>query len=103
MKKAIAAAAAVAALHFEPPETKFSRWVKTFGVADLAAKMTALDGITLTTSAIYQHLRGETEPRPTKARGYVKLSGGKLKFQDIHDHVEAVRASRAQREDLARP
>jgi hypothetical protein len=77
-------------------ETKFAAWVKEFGVSKLAEEMRKLgQDYALTYVAIYQHLRAETEPRPTKMRGYVKIAGGRITLQDIHDHIEVMRAARA--------
>lgn len=79
--------------------TKFWDWAKDFGVARVAVEMTKLGpDFAVTHSAVYQHLRGDTEPRGAKMRGYVKLSNGALTLQDLHDHVEKARAARAERE-----
>jgi len=79
----------------ELPETKFSKWVKARSVARVAADMCKLgQDYALTFGAVYQHLRGDTEPRPTKMRGYVRLAAGELTLEDIHEHVERVRAAR---------
>lgn len=71
-------------------DTKFSHWLKDFGVANVVAEMNKRGrdvGVTL--SAVYQWERQEHEPRPKKQRALVEISGGKLTLQDIADHFEA--------------
>ena len=83
--------------------TKFERWVKEYGVAKLVKDLADLGPYYAATfSAVYQWLRGETEPRAAKIRGLVNLSGGKITLQDVHDHMDAARAGRIAREALER-
>ncbi|CAJ0862229.1 hypothetical protein R77567_01629 [Ralstonia sp. LMG 32965] len=71
--------------------TKFGSWVVAFGIARLAGELK------VTNVAIYQHLRAEFEPRPKLMRAYVHIAAGAITMQDIHDHIDQVRA--AQRSD----
>jgi hypothetical protein len=82
--------------------TKFEKWVRGFGVAKLAASMRAIGpDAEVTTSAIYQWLYGETEPRSPKATAMVRLSRGTISLADIYRHIEIARARRAKRAEQA--
>jgi hypothetical protein len=67
--------------------TKFSRWVKSFGVLKLSEALTDRGKATAVSySAVYRWTRGENEPRGPKMRLLVELSKGELSHQDVHDH-----------------
>lgn len=71
-------------------ETKFSEWVKQFGVMNLVDEMRKRGpDFAVTYSAVYQWCRGEHEPRPKKMRAMAEISAGTISVQDIHDHFQA--------------
>jgi hypothetical protein len=68
-------------------ETKFQMWVAEFGARELADAMTR-DGATVTVRAVYEWLRGQNEPRGKKLRSIVRLSSGRLTFEDLAAHFQ---------------
>jgi hypothetical protein len=71
-------------------ESKFARFVRTYGAERLAG---ALD---VHSSAIYHWIRGVTTPRPDRAAIIQRLAhenGFSLTFDDIYGHVSELRAS----------
>jgi hypothetical protein len=71
-------------------ESKFARFVQTYGAERLAG---ALD---VHSSAIYHWIRGVTTPRPDRAAIILRLahdSGVTLTFDDVYGHVSELRAS----------
>jgi hypothetical protein len=71
-------------------ESKFARFVRTYGAERLAA---ALD---VHSSAIYHWIRGVTTPRPDRAAIIQRVAhecGVTLTFDDVYGHVSELRAS----------
>lgn len=79
-------------------ETKFGIWVQKTGVSTITERMKTLGpSCTITPAAVYQWVRGDHEPRPSKIRGLVKISDGELTFDDVNQHLEIARASKMAR------
>jgi hypothetical protein len=71
-------------------ESKFARFVRTYGAERLAG---ALD---VHSSAIYHWIRGATAPRPDRAaiiRRLAHENGIILTFDDVYEHVSELRVS----------
>lgn len=69
--------------------TKFARFIKSYGVESLAAKLDVRP------SAIYHWIRGSTTPRPVHAEIIQRLArerGSRLTMDDIYGHARDVRA-----------
>lgn len=72
-------------------QTKFSKWLKDFGIQNLVSAMREKGpDYAITISAAYQWARREHEPRPKKARALIEISRGAITLQDIADHFEAI-------------
>jgi hypothetical protein len=69
--------------------TKFARFIKSYGVESLAAKLDVRP------SAIYHWIGGATAPRWTHAEIIQRLArerGSRLTMDEIYGHARAVRA-----------
>ena len=73
--------------------TRFGSWVQDYSVERLRADLAADMGYSLTRGAIYSWMRGESAPRVEHTQAVVRLSGGALGAQDVHEHVLTVRGS----------
>ena len=75
-------------------ETKFAAWINEIGVNHLVSETRKYGPDAVTFSAVYQWLRRQYEPRPSKQRMLVKISHGAITFQDIADHFDPPPADR---------
>jgi transcriptional regulator with XRE-family HTH domain len=73
-------------------QTKFGRFVRTYGAARLARKLE------VDPAAIYQWVRGQTSPRAPKARTIVILASEitRLSLDDIYSQYELHQAAESQ-------
>lgn len=72
-------------------QSKFARFVGSFGVAALASHLD------VESAAIYQWIRGNTSPRPLNAQKIQKLAkrrGVSLSLDDIYQHDREVNGLR---------
>lgn len=71
-------------------ETKFERWIKLYGVAEIV-KQLGNRGLSTKVSLgmVYAWNRGEHEPRAAKRRVLLQLANGALTHEDIDAHFEA--------------
>jgi hypothetical protein len=72
-------------------KSKFARFVKTYGVDELAVQLDVLP------SAIYHWIRGATTPRPTHAAIIQRLArerGSRLTMDQIYGHSLSLRAAK---------
>lgn len=70
-------------------KSKFARFVKSYGVEDLAVKLDVLP------SAIYHWIRGSTAPRPVHAEIIQRLArerGCRLTMDQIYGHYLSMKA-----------
>lgn len=68
--------------------TRFGAWVEEYRVSQLAFMLRS-KGHSVTAQAIYQWLRGETQPRPPIARDIAELSG--LSTDEVYSHQQAIK------------
>jgi hypothetical protein len=71
-------------------ETKFEKWIKGYGVAQLVTQLANRGTQTKASlGVVYAWIRGEHEPRAAKRRMIVQLAAGALSLEDIDAHFEA--------------
>lgn len=76
-------------------DTRFLVWVREIGIAEVVDRMCKLGPeYAVTMSAVYQHMRGDVQPRLPKIQGYVRLAAGRLTLNDINEHFESRREAR---------
>lgn len=72
-------------------KSKFARFVKTYGVDELAVQLDVLP------SAVYHWIRGATTPRPAHAAIIQRLArerGSRLTMDQIYGHFLSLRAAK---------
>jgi len=67
--------------------TRFGSWVGEVTVSGIVSALSSDPELSVTRGAVYQWLRGHS-PTATRARALVKLSGGRLSFDEIYSHRE---------------
>lgn len=75
--------------------TRFGRFVSDFGVARLVIAL-GREGQPVTDRAVYAWIAGDVVPRPQKAAVMVRISRGRLAFEDVYRHREELRHGRTQ-------
>jgi hypothetical protein len=71
-------------------ETKFEKWIKSYGVAQLVTQLANRGSATKASlGVVYAWMRGEHEPRQAKRRAIVQIAIGALTLEDIDAHFEA--------------
>jgi len=85
-------------------KTRFGSWVKGYGARQLARDIgVAVHGMPLATTCVYQWVSGYHTPRPEHAQAIVRLSGGRVRLEDVFG-VKAVLAGKTATEDrVGRP
>ena len=73
--------------------TRFGSWVGRYTVKRIAAEMAAR-GDPITVKACYGWLSGMTVPRAERAMAMVKISGGRIRLEDVFRHRLEVRHAR---------
>lgn len=71
-------------------ETDFGRWVGTVGVGYIVSALDDDPDLRVTSSAVYQWLRGHA-PSPERAARLVELSRGALSLESIYMHRQQLR------------
>jgi hypothetical protein len=61
----------------------FAQWIRTYTVRRLVRDLEA-EGIRLSVVAVYQWIAGRTFPRPRTAAAIVRISGGRVTFEQIY-------------------
>lgn len=72
-------------------DTKFGRWMGSYGVRNLASALSA-SGCPITPVAAYEWLAGRSSPRPQTAAQIQRLSGGIVRPEDIAAHRDLVKS-----------
>ncbi len=70
--------------------TRFGSWVGQVTVSAIVSGLSSDPELSVTRGAVYQWLRGHS-PTATRARALVKLSEGRLSFDEIYSHREELK------------
>ena len=83
-------------------ETPFGKWVQAFGVRNVCEALYSY-GLPIGRETVYHWMAGRAVPNPRKAMALIKISEGKLTFDDIYGQKDAHDAVRAREQSEVRP